>query len=195
MSDQVVREPVARAPELVIDVEDCATRVPKNRIDAFANQSVDKNPRATRSQIIIHRRCTDVRWTDWLCSKHSSYSLFGNRFSSSRKIAVSHQEPVNAFCGSPAVGYRPDNERLPASHVTSCKHSGNVRSLVIICRNVSSPIDRYTELSQQAFSLRPEKTERQQNQLSRPLLLGACKLVRYCAATVSSGPFNADGAQ
>jgi hypothetical protein len=46
VAHQVMRDSIARSPQLVIDVEDCSTWITEDRIHAFMQESFDQDLRA-----------------------------------------------------------------------------------------------------------------------------------------------------
>src|SRR2546429_7238132 len=113
---------------------------------------------------------------------------------SSRQHCLSHQKPIDTFGGAAAIGNRPYDQRLPASHVAGGEYCRHTRCLFFIDGDVAVGIDCHAELRQQSVGFGTEKSKREQNQLCGPFLFGSRNLSGRSGAVVSGSPLHLDGA-
>src|SRR2546430_5791591 len=111
---------------------------------------------------------------------------------SSRQHCLSHQKPIDTFGGAAAIGNRPYDQRLPASHVAGGEYCRHTRCLFFIDGDVAVGIDCHAELRQQSVGFGTEKAKREQHQLRGPFLLTSWDLSWRSAASVSSSPLHLD---
>src|SRR5574337_1906337 len=83
----------------------------------------------------------------------------------SRQVGRAHQVAVDSFGRLAALGDRPDDQGLPALHVARGEDARHVRHPVLVPPDIAAFGELYTELTEHAILLRPQKTHGEEDEI------------------------------